>query len=164
MLARRDTLIAFAVLMLGISLIVMILTQTVSAFFGLRGTNLLWGVRMLLKTIGPGLESQAEAILTHPVISDSVASRMFAPFCGHAGHRVARAAMDAGIGHPAGRTRAHALVTISGAEKYRRQGRHCCGGPDRFGPGLCRPGDGAQDSHAQDGLSRSGPELRAANR
>ena len=77
-LAHLDMLIAYTVVMLGVSLIVTVLTQMVSAALGLRGTNLLWGTKALLKTIDPELESHAEVILTHPIISDSLMSR----FCG----------------------------------------------------------------------------------
>jgi hypothetical protein len=77
-LAHLDTLIAFTVVMLGVSLIITVLTQTVSALLGLRGTNLLWGTKTVFKTIDPELEAHAESILTHPIISDSLWSR----FCG----------------------------------------------------------------------------------
>ena len=43
-LEQIDTLIAFAVVLLGISLLVMVLVQMVSSLFGLRGTNLRWGL------------------------------------------------------------------------------------------------------------------------
>ena len=70
-----DTVIAFVVAMLGVSLIVLIGTQSVSALLGYRGTNLKWGLIQLLKTADPKLDEQAEAIaqriLTHPLISDS---------------------------------------------------------------------------------------------
>jgi hypothetical protein len=66
--------------MLGVSLIITVLTQMVSACLGLRGTNLLWGTRTLLKSIDPQLESHAEAILTHPIISDSLLSKFGAEF------------------------------------------------------------------------------------
>jgi hypothetical protein len=74
-LAHLDMLIAYTVVMLGVSLIITVLTQMVSACLGLRGTNLLWGTKTLLKSIDPQLESQAEAILSHPIISDSLLSK-----------------------------------------------------------------------------------------
>lgn len=43
MLAYLDTLIGFAVVMLGASLLITILTQIVSALFSHRGANLLVG-------------------------------------------------------------------------------------------------------------------------
>ncbi|HUI77759.1 MAG TPA: hypothetical protein VLY24_07570 [Bryobacteraceae bacterium] len=73
-LAHVDMLIAYTAVMLGVSLIITVLTQMVSASLGLRGTNLLWGTKTLLKSIDPQLESQAEAMLTHPIISDSLVS------------------------------------------------------------------------------------------
>jgi hypothetical protein len=77
-LAHLDLLIAYAAVMLGVSLVITVLTQMVSAALGLRGTNLLWGMRTLLKTIDPQLEAYAESLLTHPFISDSLVSK----FCG----------------------------------------------------------------------------------
>jgi len=71
-LPHLDTLIAYIVVMLGVSLIVTVLTQVVSASLGLRGTNLLWGIKALLKNIDPQLEAHAEALLTLPIISDSL--------------------------------------------------------------------------------------------
>ena len=74
-----DTVIAFVVAMLGVSLIVLIATQSVSALLGYRGTNLKWGLIQLLKTADPKLDEQAEEIaqriLTHPLISDSNMAR-----------------------------------------------------------------------------------------
>lgn len=86
MLEKLDTLIAFAVVMLGVSLIITILTQMVSGLFGLRGSNLLWGVESLLKELDPKLDSRLQAarsgvhqlaqeILTNESISDSTFSR-----------------------------------------------------------------------------------------
>jgi len=74
-----DTVIAFVVAMLGVRLIVLIATQSVSALLGYRGTNLKWGLIQLLKTADPKLDEQAEEIaqriLTHPLISDSNMAR-----------------------------------------------------------------------------------------
>jgi hypothetical protein len=78
-LDRLDTVIAFAVIMLGVSLLITVLTQMVSAFFGLRGSNLVWGVTTVLTTAEPKLADKAESlarrILTRPLISDSTFSR-----------------------------------------------------------------------------------------
>ncbi|HYM12854.1 MAG TPA: hypothetical protein VEU62_19100, partial [Bryobacterales bacterium] len=83
-LEHLDTFIAFAVVMLGVSLLVTIFTQMVSSLFGLRGTNLKWGLTQLFKTLHPALgnrvEQIADWILTHPLISDSTLSRL-----GHGG-------------------------------------------------------------------------------
>ena len=82
MLEKLDTLIAFAVVMLGISLIITILTQIISAALGLRGSNLLWGLEALFKQLAPGLEAAglaprdlAKEILHDESISDSLFSR-----------------------------------------------------------------------------------------
>lgn len=80
MLQYLDTIIAFAVIMLGVSLLIMIMNQMISALLGYRGTNLLWGIKTLLKTIDPRLAENAEElatqVLTKPIISDSVFSKL----------------------------------------------------------------------------------------
>jgi hypothetical protein len=53
MLSYLDTAIGFAVVMLGISLLITILTQMVSALVNHRGGNLLWGVKTLFANIDP---------------------------------------------------------------------------------------------------------------
>jgi hypothetical protein len=74
-LEHLDTLIAFATVMLGVSLLITTLTQMVSAFLGLRGTNLRWGLKALIENIYPDSRKHAhdiaEAVLRHPLISDS---------------------------------------------------------------------------------------------
>src|SRR5690348_9076835 len=83
MLEKLDTLIAFAVVMLGLSMIITILTQMASAFLSLRGSNLLWGVETLFKQLAPNLVTHgilprdlAQEFLTHELVSDSSFSRM----------------------------------------------------------------------------------------
>jgi len=58
-LEKLDTLIAFAVVMLGVSLIITILTQIISTFLGLRGSNLLWGIQTLFERLAPAWTQQA---------------------------------------------------------------------------------------------------------
>ena len=76
MLVYLDTIIAFAVIMLGLSLLVTLFNQMISAFLGYRGTNLRWGIETMLRTLSPTLDKRAREIanqlLTEPVISDSV--------------------------------------------------------------------------------------------
>jgi hypothetical protein len=74
-LEHLETLIAFAVVMLGVSLLITILTQMVSALLGLRGTNLLWGLKTLFATFDQRLVDQAEVVLHRSLISDSAFSR-----------------------------------------------------------------------------------------
>ncbi len=78
-LEHLDTTIAFVVILAGVSLLVTVLTQTVSALFGLRGTNLCWGIETLLKELDPSLNAHAatitQEVLHHPLISDSTLSR-----------------------------------------------------------------------------------------
>jgi hypothetical protein len=79
MLQYVDTVIAFAVVMLGFSLLITLLNQMISAFLGYRGSNLRWGVETLLKTLDPNLaqhaRSIADQVLSHQIVSDSVFSR-----------------------------------------------------------------------------------------
>lgn len=80
MLQYLDTIIAFTVIMLGVSLLITILTQMISALLGYRGTNLLWGLKTLLGTVEPQLEVKADTlarnILESPIISDSIFSHL----------------------------------------------------------------------------------------
>jgi len=82
MLEKLDTLLAFAVVMLGLSLIITILTQIISTFLGLRGSNLLWGIETLFNKLAPALKTAgltpldlAKEILLDKSISDSTFSR-----------------------------------------------------------------------------------------
>ena len=77
MLDRLDTVIAFMVVMLGVSLLITVATQILSAFLGLRGSNLLWGVKTILQDCGitVQLDKIAREVLTHPKISDSIFSK-----------------------------------------------------------------------------------------
>ena len=87
MLAYLDTFIGFAVVMLGASLLITVLTQMVSALFSHRGANLRWGLETMFKNLpnsplmntATHAEMIAKDVLTHPLISDSVFS------CGSAG-------------------------------------------------------------------------------
>jgi hypothetical protein len=79
MLQYLDTIIAFAVIMLGVSLLITTLNQMISALLGYRGTNLLWGIQTLLSTVEPDLKDKAKEmatdILKKPFISDSIFSK-----------------------------------------------------------------------------------------
>jgi hypothetical protein len=74
-LQHVDSVIAFAVVMLGASLMIMILTQGISTVSNLRGQQLLRSLRDLLQNTHPELsdksESVARRILEHPLLSDS---------------------------------------------------------------------------------------------
>jgi hypothetical protein len=78
-LEHLDTIIAFVVIITGVSLLITTLTQMVSALLGLRGSNLRWGIKTLLTHIDSDLAAHAktitEKILHHPLISDSSLSR-----------------------------------------------------------------------------------------
>jgi hypothetical protein len=78
-LDHLDMAIAFAVVMLVVSMLVTIFVQTVSAVAGLRGTNLRWGVEEVLRVVHPALGDHAgtiaDRVLQHPIISDSAMTR-----------------------------------------------------------------------------------------
>lgn len=79
MLVYLDLLIGFAVVMLGVSLLTMILTQMVAAVLRLRTADLHQGVERLLRNADPALERHArevtEAVLGHELVSDSLVGR-----------------------------------------------------------------------------------------
>lgn len=76
MLERLDTLIAFATVLLGVSLLITILNQMIGGLFGHRATYLKDGIKDLLVTLDPSLKDQVETIandvLTHKLASDSI--------------------------------------------------------------------------------------------
>lgn len=80
MLVYLDTAIGLAVILLGISLLITILTQMTSALISYRGSNLRWGLETLFEKIDPtalptltaNAKTLAEKVLTHSLISDSV--------------------------------------------------------------------------------------------
>jgi len=82
-LEHLDTVIAFAVVMLGVSLVITVGTQMVVSLLGLRGTNLRKSLTDLFENVSPDREARryakeiARRVLRHPLISDSV----FARFC-----------------------------------------------------------------------------------
>jgi len=76
-MAYLDTIIAFAAIMLGLSLLITILAQTISAIAGFRGASLRWGLSQLFKHIDPvnlpTIHAQAEQIATE-ILSRKLAS------------------------------------------------------------------------------------------
>ncbi len=76
MMERLDTLIAFATVLLGVSLLITILNQMISGLLGHRATFLKDGLKDLLVTLDPSLTDQVETIandvLTHKLASDSI--------------------------------------------------------------------------------------------
>src|SRR5262245_38199277 len=80
-LNNLDMAIAFAVVMLAVSLLVMILVQAIASVLALRGANLRWGIEELLRTVDPEFAKHQEQVkqiatevLQHPLISDSALS------------------------------------------------------------------------------------------
>ncbi len=68
-----DTVLAFAMVMLLLSLLVTVLVQMFISLFGLRGQNLVFGLRQLVGAVAPKLdeaevESLASKILGHPAL------------------------------------------------------------------------------------------------
>ena len=87
MLQYLDTVIAFVVILLGVSLFITILNQLMLTLLGSRGANLLWGITTLLGTLDPVLsqrnkdpklsneaEKIAAEVLRNPLVSDSLLS------------------------------------------------------------------------------------------
>ncbi len=76
-----DSFVAFAALMLGVSLLVTVATQFTISLFGLRGANLRHSLTDLFEMACPDREGKPHAkeiarrVLRHPLISDSVFSR-----------------------------------------------------------------------------------------
>lgn len=72
-LQHLDTVIAFAVVMLLLSLLVTVLVQMVVTALYLRGKNLLWATELLIGQIDPELKGDArnlaERVLRHPALS-----------------------------------------------------------------------------------------------
>ena len=75
MLERLDTVIAFATVMLLLSLLVTTLVQMALTLIGLRGWSLYWGVKRLLEQIDPKLAAHqkeiADRLLRHPAVTHS---------------------------------------------------------------------------------------------
>jgi hypothetical protein len=82
MLGIIEIALAFAVVMVGISLIITVLVQMVSALLSSRGANLRWGIKTLFQEIDPkgyptlaaNAQKLSETVLTHCLLSDSVLS------------------------------------------------------------------------------------------
>jgi hypothetical protein len=76
MLEKLDAVVAFVTLLLGISLLITILNQMIASLLGHRAAYLKDGIKDLLETLDPQLkphlETIANDILTHKLVSDSV--------------------------------------------------------------------------------------------
>src|SRR6266436_3962114 len=75
MLDSIDTLIAFALIMLVVSLLITIVVQMIGSIANLRGINLVRGLEETFQIVTPGLEWRARELAKHvlsgPMISDS---------------------------------------------------------------------------------------------
>jgi len=79
MLKQLDVLIGFAAVMSLVSLLITVITQWISSALDLRGKNLLSALEAMFRTLRPDLKDAgknkafalADAILRHPIISDS---------------------------------------------------------------------------------------------
>jgi hypothetical protein len=78
MLKQLDVLIGFAVVMSIVSMLIMVINQMVLSGLQLRGKQLMDALEAMFKTLKPDLgekaKALAEAVLRHPVISDSAKS------------------------------------------------------------------------------------------
>jgi hypothetical protein len=75
MMALLDSVLAFSAIMLGVSLLVTVIVQGLSAFVNLRGRALAVGLAELFrqaKIEGEQASALAKKILTHPLITDSI--------------------------------------------------------------------------------------------
>jgi hypothetical protein len=75
MLDNLDVVLSFATIMLGVSLLITVLTQTVSALLNLRGQQLKKGLVVLFEQskVDQKLHTElAEAALKHPLVADGV--------------------------------------------------------------------------------------------
>lgn len=75
MLSNLDVVISFATIMLGVSMLVMVGTQTISALFNIRGAQLKTGLEQLFSQAGlDGSKGKevASAVVLHPLLSDGV--------------------------------------------------------------------------------------------
>jgi len=81
MLDSLDTLIAFVLIMLVVSMLITIAVQILAAALNLRGLNLAKGLAHTFNTILPGFEGQAKSfannVLSGRLLSDSGAFRFF---------------------------------------------------------------------------------------
>jgi hypothetical protein len=76
-----DTAIGFAVIMLLLSLLVTTFVQSVIALLNLRGSNLKWGLELLLGQIDPGMKPKikkdiADKVLMHQAIASTGVLRL----------------------------------------------------------------------------------------
>ncbi|HTA92222.1 MAG TPA: hypothetical protein VK745_21735 [Polyangiaceae bacterium] len=83
MLNNLDVVISFATIMLGVSMLVMVGTQTISAVLNLRGTQLRAGLREMFiqgSNFTPEESAKvADEVLLHPLLSDGVVGKRLAP-------------------------------------------------------------------------------------
>ena len=81
MLDSLDTLIAFVLIMLVVSLLITIVVQMFTALFNLRGVNLLCALGSTFAVIAPGLEAErhelAAYLLKGGLLSDSFLPHSF---------------------------------------------------------------------------------------
>lgn len=79
MIQNLEVLISFAVVMAGLSLLIMTLNQIISAILSIRGTTLRAGIQVLLENVSPDLSGQAKEIskrlLSHPLVSDAYTAK-----------------------------------------------------------------------------------------
>jgi len=74
-LVHFDTVFAFTVVILVLSLLITSLVQIVSAALGLRGRTLFWGIKKILEQteLSPDADAIARKVTTHPAVLSSPA-------------------------------------------------------------------------------------------
>lgn len=83
MLDLLDSVIAFVAILLGVSLVITVLVQSISGLFNLRGLALVKGLKELLEQAELGTKDAkalADKILCHPMISDSILPKQWTFF------------------------------------------------------------------------------------
>src|SRR4051812_31600371 len=82
MLNNLDIVLSFATVMLGVSMLVTVLTQTISALLTLRGAQLKAGLKVLFHEAGldeKAKESLPKSVLKPPLLADGLLWTRLAP-------------------------------------------------------------------------------------
>ena len=78
MFQQLDIVIAFAMIMLLLSLLVTVFVQMVVAVLGLRGSNLLWGLEQLLEQVAPKLAAKANKGTARAIVKQILGHKILA--------------------------------------------------------------------------------------
>jgi hypothetical protein len=80
-LNNLDVILSFAAVMLGVSMLIMVLTQIVSTVLNLRGAHLKQGLEQLFREAGLDDKAAelARSVLKHPLLADGLFTNRLAP-------------------------------------------------------------------------------------